>query len=392
MNIPIHEARYTAAERAILGVLGGDTGYLQRFRTLKSLSRSVRASEYLLTNACNIRCDGCWFFGHDFDKNNREQTSLERVKEFAQRERARGVNYAIIIGGEPTLIPQRLEAFAEAMDYVTISTNGLKPLPFAGFERFAVQISLFGGGPLDDQLRAIKPGGVRFSGLFDQALLNYRGDPRACFVYAITEDGLPYIENTVRRIRDNGNRVSFNFYSKYGSDDPLHMANAPRLEAEALRVRELFPEAVLSHPYFIHTLVSGRSHFGRFGYDVCPSLSVDDPQHAERLLNGNPVLPGFNAWAADCETINFCCTSGHCSDCRDSQAILSWLLVNLNEFRASEALFKTWIEVAESYWKQFIWSPLHDPPPPVTATATATPISLPILVDPPAVRDDGGIQ
>ena len=37
------------------------------------------------------------------------------------------------------------------------------------------------------------------------------------------------------------------------------------------------------------------------------------------------MLPKFNAWAADFKTVNFCCTSGHCEDCRDSQAVFSWL-------------------------------------------------------------------
>lgn len=370
---------YTAAERAILSVLDGDEGYLERFRVIKRLSRSVRASEYLLTNACNIRCDGCWFFGHDFDKNNREQTSVDRVRDFARAERDRGINYAIIIGGEPTLIPDRVAAFVEEMDHVTISTNGLRPLPMDGFERVAVQISLFGGGSLDDQLRAIKPGGKRFTGLFDRALQHYRGDPRACFVFAITEDGLPYIEPTVRRIAENGNRVSLNFYSKYGAEDPLRMENAPRLLDEALRVKQAHPEALLSHPYFIRALVTGQAHFGAFGYDVCPSISVDHPDHAERLRNGNPVLPKFNAWAADCETVNFCCTSGHCGDCRDSQAILSWLMVNFDKFRGSAQELSTWIEIAESYWRQFIWAPLHEGAR--TVTSGAPPISLPVLGD-----------
>jgi hypothetical protein len=348
---------YKAAERAILGLLGGDVDYLERFRKVTALSRKVRSSEYLLTNACNIRCEGCWFFEHDFDKKTTELKSVEEVRSFAQRERERGITYAIIIGGEPTLIPDRVAAFVDVMDYVTISTNGLKRLPREGFERVAVQISLFGGGKLDDDLRAIKPGGKRFTGLFDETLRNYEGDGRACFVYAITEDGVEHIADTVRRIHENGNRVSFNFYSKYNHAEPLRMQNAPRLIDEALRVKELYPDTVLSHPYFIRTLVTGQSHWGGFGYDVCPSLSVDHPGHADRLANGSPVLPLFNAWAADCETVNFCCTSGHCEDCRDSQAVLSWILVSFEHFRQSGELLKTWIEINESYWKQFCWAP-----------------------------------
>lgn len=347
---------YTTADRAFLDLLGGDVGYLERFHRVKALSRKVRASEYLLTNACNIRCEGCWFFEHDFDKGTKELKTVDEVRAFVRRERERGITYSIIIGGEPTLIPDRVAAFVEVMDYVTISTNGLRPLPREGFENVAVQISLFGGGKLDDKLRAIKPGGQRFTGLFEQALRNYEGDPRACFVYAITEDGIDYIADTVRRIHENGNRVSFNFYSKYDRDEPLRMQNAPRLLAEALRVKEMYPETLLSHPYFIQAIITGESHWGSFGYDVCPSFSVDHPDNAKRLANGNPYLPRFNAWAADCSTVNFCCTSGHCEDCRDSQAVLSWLIVNFNRFRENGEHLKTWIEISESYWKQFCWA------------------------------------
>jgi hypothetical protein len=347
----------TTADRALLNLLDGDVGYLERYHKVKSLARRVRSTEYLLTNACNIRCEGCWFFKHDFDKTTNELKSVDGVREFARRERARGITYSIIIGGEPTLIQDRVAAFVEVMDFVTISTNGLKKMPREGFEKVAVQISLFGGGKLDDELRAIKPGNVRFTGLFDQALRNYEGDPRACFVYAITDDGIDYIVDTVRRIHENGNRVSFNFYSKHNQTEPLWMLNAPRLLAEALRAKELYPTTVLSHPYFIRTIITGDSHWGRFSYETCPSISVDHPDHAARRANGNPTLPLFNAYAADCKTVNFCCTSGHCDDCRDSQAVLSWLIVNFDRFRESGVLLKSWIEISESYWKQFIWAP-----------------------------------
>ena len=29
----------------------------------------------------------------------------------------------------------------------------------------------------------------------------------------------------------------------------------------------------------------------------------------------------------------------------------------MQRFRANEQLFKTWIEIAESFWSQFIWVP-----------------------------------
>lgn len=332
---------------------------LARFRAVMSFAGKIRSSEYHLTNACNIRCKGCWFFEHGLDKETKEEKSLHELRAFIARERSRGINTALLIGGEPTLFPKRVAAYVEGMQHITLSTNGLQAMPRHGFENVAIGVSVFGGGKLDDDLRAIKPSGATFSGLFDTALANYRNDPRATFVLALSEDGLCYIRDTVARIRDNGNAVGFNFYSKYGSADPLRALNQQRLLDTALAVQQEFADTVISTPYYIRTMVTGRTHWAEFGYPVCPSISVDHPAHAQRIANGNRVLPLFNTHAPDLKTIQFCCTSGHCSDCRDSQAVFNWLLVSADKFGGSAQELTSWIEIAESYWRQFKWSPYH---------------------------------
>lgn len=344
----------------LLALLTGEPELATRLLQVRDFSRKVRTTEYHLTNACNIRCKGCWFFEYGFEKESRELTSVGAWKEFAAGQRERGVTSALLIGGEPALHPERVAAFVANMPYVTISSNGLRRLPFDGFEDVNVAISVFGGGSLDDELRGIKPSGRRFQGLFERALANYRDDDRAIFIYAITPEGVGHIEDTVRRIRDNGNQVTFNYYSNHGEEDPLHRHHDPQeLLEESLRMKEEYPDTVVCDPYFIRTLVTGETEWARFGYAVCPSISVDHPGHRERLGNGNPVLPGFNAYAADARSIQFCCTGGHCDSCRDSQAVFSWLLVSLPHFLDSKARLETWLEVAESYWRQFVWSPYH---------------------------------
>lgn len=182
------------------------------------------------------------------------------------------------------------------------------------------------------------------------------------FVYALSEEGLQYVEPTVRAIQDNGNQVTFNFYSAHGSDQALRIENEQRTLAEALRVKQAYPETVVCHPYFIEALITGRTHWdGQFGYDVCPSISVDHPDHAERLRNGNPVLDGFSVYGADYQTLQFCCTSGNCADCRDSQGVYSWLLVSMNRFLDDTGRLETWLELAESYWRQWYWAQRHAP-------------------------------
>lgn len=336
---------------------GNDVALLARFRAVRDFARRIRTTEYHLTNACNIRCKGCWFFEYGFDKNSKEVRELPLLAEFIARERERRINTALLIGGEPTLFLERIKLFVDHMKYVTISTNGLKPLPMADFENVAIFVTLFGGGPLDDVLRAIRPNGTPFKGLFDTALKNYLDDPRVTFIYALTSRGIKHIRDTVRRIADNGNKVNFNFYSEYGTDDPLRNEDERRLLDEAIAVSEAHPHAVLAHPYYLKAIATGKTEFGSFGYDVCPSISVDHPAHEARLANGKPSLAFFNTYAADLKTINLCCTSGHCDGCRDSQAVSSWLLVSARDFLSSRTGLETWVDVAEAYWRQFIWSP-----------------------------------
>ena len=328
-----------------------------RLKAVLRYGATIRSTEYHLTNACNIRCEGCWFFAYGHDQNTRDVKDPDKIRAFVEREKERGINTALLIGGEPTLFPERIRIFQDVMERVTVSTNGLKKLPYEGFEDVAIGISLFGGGSLDDELRAILPSGKRFNGLFDKSLENYENDPRVGFIYAVTEDGIEHIEPTVKRIRENGNRLTFNFYSKYNEPSPLAQSHQRELLEEVLRVQADYSDVVMSHPYYIRALITGASHFGEFGYDVCPSISVDNPKNAERMQNGNPYLPLFNAVTADLETHELCCTSGHCDGCRDSQAVQSWLLVSLHKFTDSLDHLRTWVELSESYWDQFVWSP-----------------------------------
>ena len=140
---------------------------LPKMQYLKGLT--VTLNIMLVINGLNSSTRYCirtrWFFEYDFDKRTKDLSKKDEIKKFLISERNRGINTSLIIGGEPTLHPKRLELFAEIMEFNSISTNGLKALPKEGFKDFSVLISLFGGGSLDDDLRAIKPNGNSSSGL-----------------------------------------------------------------------------------------------------------------------------------------------------------------------------------------------------------------------------------
>lgn len=332
---------------------------MRRFRAVRQEAKNMRSSLYHLTNKCNLRCKGCWFFEFEFDSRVRELDDLDIWRERVQEEAERGINAPLLIGGEPSMFLERVKLFMEYMPMVTVSTNGLKRIPVDGFEDVTIAISLFGGGPLDDELRAIGPNGKTFTGLFERALNNYKYDDRAGFVYAITRDGMPYMEDTVRRIRDNGNRVLFNYYADYGGLEILRSDTEAALLDMTLELRQKYPETVASHPYYLKALISGRTEWGNFGYNECPSVSNDCEDNSERIVSGAPVLPLFNAYSADMRTAAKCCTSGECGKCRDSQAVISWILVNAKRVMQVPDGLRIWTEVAESYFSQFVWSRYH---------------------------------
>ena len=335
------------------------TGMKARFKAVRNEAKETRASLYHLTNQCNLRCKGCWFFENEFDVASDELNDTSHIEARVKDEAERGINAPLLIGGEPALYLDRIRIFRKHMPKVSVSTNGLRRIPFEGFEDITIAVSVFGGGPLDDELRAIGPNGKRFTGLFDKALLNYRNDERAGFVYAVSIDGIAYIEETVRKIRDNGNRLLFNYYSPYDVAGPLRRRGEERLLDVLLELKAKYPETVASHPYYLAALMRGETTWGTFDHTSCPSVSEAHPQNATRFASGWPALPKFNAYRADMHTLARCCTSGECAKCRDSQAVMSWLLVNAKHVMQEDDGLRTWTEVAESYFSQFVWSRYH---------------------------------
>ena len=339
-------------------LFGGDTDLEARFKRLISFSSDKRTILVHMTNQCNLRCNGCWFFHEQFDQRTQEIREIERWRSFARKEAERGTTVGLLIGGEPTLYPERIAVMRSEIPYLTVSSNGEVPLSQIDFPDVTVALTLFGGYKSDDEYRAIRSNGRRFSGLFSKVLENYRYDPRAGFVYAVNFNAIDEIEDTVKRIRDNGLRVLFNFYRDFSNHEVETADQEMALLERTLEVRQQYPEVVSSTPHMLETMFVGKTHWGKFGFDSCPSISCDYEGAKDRLSNGRPTLPGFNAYTANHE-VTLCCTGGDCATCRDSQAISSWILSNMRKYMKSPELMRAWVEAAESYWSQFIWSPWH---------------------------------
>ena len=118
-----------------------DQDWYERYKRISKLN--IRSSIYDVTNKCNLRCKGCFFFSSNEHQAAAEETDLSRWEAFVENEKERGVNLAILIGGEPTLYLDRVAVFYDRLP-TFCATNGLIKVPRDRFPDMMVGISLWG--------------------------------------------------------------------------------------------------------------------------------------------------------------------------------------------------------------------------------------------------------
>ena len=313
---------------------------------LGRLYRDVRAAGPLrsisvdLTNVCNLRCQGCYFFAESMDHAAEPQDATE-LDAFVAREKSRGTNFVTVVGGEPSL---RLDHLKQIYDNfcMNVATNGWIRIPREGFENMPIGISVWGDLDTDRRLR-----GSEWSDVFLRALTNYRDDPRAFWYYTVTPGNADEIETVVRRVIDNGNYVLFNFYGDiegYGGELD-HRLGFERARLEIDRMIEIYPERILMTSYLNQVVSTGELYDERWGYDVCTSVTADSPVNRERIANGKPVNRHFRAYNADLVTTRRCCTGidRDCASCFDTWEHFSWIMLSMKRHLGSKQEFTNWL-------------------------------------------------
>jgi organic radical activating enzyme len=315
----------------------------------KAISRlNMRSSIYDVTNRCNLRCKGCFFFSSDEHTAAPEETDMARWEAFVEKEQARGVNLAILIGGEPTLYLDRVEAFHRRLP-TYCATNGLIKIPRERFPDMMVGVSLWGDEE-DEKL-------LRGKDTFSVSSRNYAGDPYTYYLYTITARQLGRTERVIRRIDDAGLKVHMQLLSNDEgvegfSWSPSQLAD---IRAEMDAMLDKYPRTVISCKYYHEIITTGRMLGRPFGWNECPSVT-------EPLDNRSPRpkrLIRFIRWAADLQTMHRCCTSAtrDCRTCKDGAAHMSWVMVNKRDHLRSTKDLQNWIEVYEMFAKLYKFLP-----------------------------------
>jgi len=318
-----------------------DNNWHERYRRIASLN--IRSSIYDLTNRCNLRCKGCFFFSSG-EHQVTEEMDIKKWEDFIDKEKERGVNLAILIGGEPTLCMDRLEAFYKRVP-TYCATNGLIKVPRDKFPDMMVGISLWGGGE-DEKI-------LRGKDTFAISSKNYEGDSYTYYLYTITPKQVGKVEPVVKRIADSGLKVHMQLLSNDEGVDGFHWRPEElrdvRFEMDDMLDR--YPQTVISSKYYHEVITTGEMLGRKFGWQECPSVteSMDNRQPpARRLIH-------FYRWAADLKTVHRCCTSAtrDCTTCKDGAAHMSWIMVNKREHMNTTRDLQNWIEIYEMFAKLY---------------------------------------
>ena len=254
-----------------------DQDWYDRYRRIAHLN--IRSSIYDLTNRCNLRCKGCFFFSSG-EHHVTEETDIEKWEQFIDQEKARGVNLAILIGGEPTLCMDRLAAFYKRLP-TYCATNGLIKVPRDQFPDMMVGISLWG----DEKDEKI----LRGKDTFAVSRRHYEGDPYTYYLYTITAKQVGRIESVVKKIADAGLKVHFQLLTNDEDVDGFSWSEDKlrdvRSEMDAMLDR--YPRTVISCRYYHEIITTGKMLGRPFGWNECPSVTEPmdsrDPQ-PKRLI------------------------------------------------------------------------------------------------------------
>ena len=320
--------------------------WYDRYKKISKLN--IRSSIYDVTNQCNLRCKGCFFFSSGEDKKSPDEMDTKKWEEFIDNEKERGVNLAILIGGEPTLFLDRIEAFYKRLP-TYCATNGIIKVPRDRFPDLMVGISLWGDEDDEKVLRG--------RDTFAISSKNYEGDDYTYYLYTITPKQMGKAERIINKIADVGLKVHMQLLSNDESVEGFHWQNEElkELRIEMDEMLDKYPDTVISSKYYHEIITTGKMLDRDFCWMECPSVT-------KPLDNRNPRprrLIEFIRWASDLKTMHRCCTSEtrDCTTCKDGAAHMSWVMVNKRAHMRSSEDLQRWIEVYEMFAKLYKFIP-----------------------------------
>jgi MoaA/NifB/PqqE/SkfB family radical SAM enzyme len=295
----------------------------------------LRESTYDMTNRCNLRCEGCYYYEGD-KQFAEDQRDPSRWRALFEAEKARGITFVVLAGAEPGLVPELCRVCYDVIPRGCIATNGMRRFPDE--IGYRIHISVWGD---DEESR-------RYRGrpCLDTQLANARGDDRAVFVYTFTGHNIDQVDTEARRIADAGGKLTFNTFSPpgdYAGELTLDAERFHRTHDKMLEMLHRYPETVLYSRYSaeVHTDPE-RSLHQRFG---CPY-----PRCNEDTRFG--LGRSFRQYRSDLSwdrSVACCVPDTNCDACRHYAAGSAIVTARMNRHVESELDFRKWLDYVDVY-------------------------------------------
>ncbi len=295
----------------------------------------LRESTYDMSNRCNIRCEGCYYFAGEkqFAEENRDPAAWRQLLE---AEKARGITFVVLAGAEPSLVPELCGVCYDEIPLGAIASNGLHSLP-QGID-YRIHISVWGN---DRTSLAIR----KAPDMLARQMANYQNDDRAVFVYTFTPVNIDEAREVTQILAKGGLKITFNMFSSpVGYKGPLRhtpetLAGTERVMAELLAG---FPETVLFSPYNIvaHTRPQGLHELFSCSY---PRMNKSTDIGLGRTFRQYRTNLQWDRAAA-------CCVPDtDCDDCRHYAAGSAVVTARMYRHATDPVTFSAWLDYVDTY-------------------------------------------
>jgi MoaA/NifB/PqqE/SkfB family radical SAM enzyme len=295
----------------------------------------LRESTYDMTNRCNIRCDGCYYYEGD-KQFARENGNPEEWRSLMKSEKERGITYVVLAGAEPSLVPELCQVCYEEIPLGCIASNGFKRIPDS--VGYKIHISVWGNDETSLKTRNAKH-------LLEKQIGNYKGDSRAVFVYTMTRENIRDIYQVMDILSGHGCRLTFNTFSApvgYNGalcHDRLSLAQSRKTMMDILKK---YPENILFSPYNIvaHTHVHGLHELFGCSY---PRMNPSTDIGLGRSFRQYRTDLSWDRNAA-------CCVPDtDCGDCRHYASGSAVVTARLYRHATDSKSFKAWLDYVDTY-------------------------------------------
>ncbi len=295
----------------------------------------LRESTYDMTCRCNIRCDGCYYYAGEkqFAAENTEQDSWRRLME---SEKERGITFVVLAGAEPALVPDLCRASFEVMPLGTIATNGL--IPISREIDYQIHISVWGNDRTSLAVRKAPDMLVR-------QMNNYRGDPRAVFVYTFTPENIDEAREVTQLVADEGMKITFNMFSA-----PVGYEGSLRHSGESLlKTRDTMEELLDTYPRnVLFSKYNIVAHTHQKGLHDLFSCSYPRKNSSTDIGLGR----SFRQYRADLEwdrKAACCVPDTDCDDCRHYAAGSAVVTARMYRHATDPVAFSSWLDYVDTY-------------------------------------------